>query len=145
MRKHSSTSFPNGIPLPRAQVKPMTLATKVLKVKYSLSTTPLRIVFISGIPEPKEGKLKRPHVMMEHRSKMIWKKAIRPRREGEMWGVIDIHLDLYVHISSHIYFESPAMRAAFVLGTVMLQLGAIALFKLRKWIYISEVNSCVLA
>lgn len=51
-RKESSTSFPRGIPLPRAQVRPMTLATKVLKVRYSLRTTPLSIVFISGIPDP---------------------------------------------------------------------------------------------
>lgn len=46
------TSLPRGMPLPRAQVRPMTLATNVLKVRYSLSTTPLRMVFISGIPEP---------------------------------------------------------------------------------------------
>lgn len=46
------TSFPRGIPLPRAQVKPMTLATNVLKVRYSFSTTPLRMVFISGMPDP---------------------------------------------------------------------------------------------
>lgn len=46
------TSLPRGIPLPRAQVRPMTLATKVLKVRYSFSTTPRRMVFISGIPEP---------------------------------------------------------------------------------------------
>lgn len=46
------TSLPRGIPLPRAQVRPMTLATNVLKVRYSFSTTPLRMVFISGIPDP---------------------------------------------------------------------------------------------
>ena len=46
------TSFPRGIPLPRAQVRPMTLATNVLNVRYSFRTTPLSIVFISGIPEP---------------------------------------------------------------------------------------------
>lgn len=46
------TSLPTGIPLPRARVRPMTLATKALSVKYSFSTTPLRIVFSSGIPEP---------------------------------------------------------------------------------------------
>lgn len=50
------TSFPRGIPLPRAQVRPMTLATKVLNVRYSFSTTPLSIVFISGIPEPEQRK-----------------------------------------------------------------------------------------
>lgn len=50
------TSLPRGMPLPRAQVRPMTLATKVLKVRYSLSTTPLRMVFISGIPEPARGE-----------------------------------------------------------------------------------------
>lgn len=48
----SVTSLPSGMPLPREQVRPMTLATKVLKVRYSFSTTPLRMVFISGIPEP---------------------------------------------------------------------------------------------
>lgn len=46
------TSLPRGMPLPREQVRPMTLATKVLKVRYSFSTTPLRMVFISGMPEP---------------------------------------------------------------------------------------------
>lgn len=46
------TSLPRGMPLPRAHVSPITLATKVLKVRYSFSTTPLRMVFISGIPEP---------------------------------------------------------------------------------------------
>lgn len=30
----------------------MTLATNVLKVRYSFSTTPLRMVFISGMPDP---------------------------------------------------------------------------------------------
>lgn len=51
----SVTSLPSGMPLPNAQVRPMTFATKVLKVRYSLSTTPLRMVFISGIPEPAGG------------------------------------------------------------------------------------------
>lgn len=46
------TSFPTGIPLPRAAVRPMTLATKALRVRYSFKTTPLRMVFSSGIPEP---------------------------------------------------------------------------------------------
>ena len=50
------TSLPRGMPLPRAQVRPMTFATNVLKVRYSLSTTPLRMVFISGIPEPGAGR-----------------------------------------------------------------------------------------
>lgn len=45
-------SFPRGIPEPRVAVRPTTLATRVLKVRYSLSTTPLRMVFISGMPEP---------------------------------------------------------------------------------------------
>lgn len=48
------TSLPKGIPLPRAHVRPITLATKVLRVRYSFSTTPRRIVFISGMPEPGE-------------------------------------------------------------------------------------------
>ena len=46
------TSFPTGIPLPRPAVRPMTLATKAFRVRYSFSTTPLRMVFSSGIPEP---------------------------------------------------------------------------------------------
>ena len=46
--------MPRGMPLPRAHVRPMTLATNVLKVRYSFSTTPLRMVFISGMPEPRE-------------------------------------------------------------------------------------------
>lgn len=46
------TSFPTGMPLPRAAVRPMTFAIKALRVRYSLSTTPLRMVFSSGIPEP---------------------------------------------------------------------------------------------
>lgn len=46
------TSLPTGIPLPRARVRPMTLAIKAFRVKYSFSTTPLRMVFNSGIPEP---------------------------------------------------------------------------------------------
>lgn len=48
------TSLPRGIPLPRAHVSPMTLATKVLRVRYSFSTTPRRMVFISGMPDPAE-------------------------------------------------------------------------------------------
>lgn len=48
------TSLPRGIPLPRAQVSPMTFATKVLRVRYSFSTTPRKMVFISGMPDPGE-------------------------------------------------------------------------------------------
>lgn len=40
------------MPLPSVAVNPITLATSVLNVKYSLSATPRRIVFISGMPEP---------------------------------------------------------------------------------------------
>lgn len=37
----------------------MTLATNVLNVRYSFSTTPRRMVFISGIPEPgKENEMR---------------------------------------------------------------------------------------
>lgn len=50
------TSLPTGIPLPRPAVSPMTLAMKALRVRYSFSTTPLRMVFSSGIPEPVEEK-----------------------------------------------------------------------------------------
>lgn len=46
------TSLPTGIPLPRPAVSPMTLAIKAFRVRYSFSTTPLRMVFSSGIPEP---------------------------------------------------------------------------------------------
>ena len=46
------TSLPTGIPLPKPAVRPMTFATKALRVRYSFSTTPLRMVFSSGIPEP---------------------------------------------------------------------------------------------
>lgn len=52
-RADGPTSLPTGMPLPRARVRPMTLAIKAFRVKYSLSTTPLRMVFSSGIPEPK--------------------------------------------------------------------------------------------
>lgn len=45
-------SLPRGMPLPRAHVSPITLATKVFRVRYSFRTTPRRMVFISGIPEP---------------------------------------------------------------------------------------------
>lgn len=51
----SLTSLPTGIPLPRPAVSPSTFAINALSVKYSFSTTPLSMVFISGIPEP-EGK-----------------------------------------------------------------------------------------
>ena len=37
-------SFPSGIPEPNVAVRPTTFATSVLKVKYSLSTTPLNII-----------------------------------------------------------------------------------------------------
>ncbi len=40
------------MPAPNVAVKPITFAIKVLNVKYSLRATPLKIVFISGIPEP---------------------------------------------------------------------------------------------
>lgn len=50
----SATSLPRGMPLPRAQVSPMTFATKVLRVRYSFSTTPRKMVFISGMPDPGE-------------------------------------------------------------------------------------------
>lgn len=46
------TSFPNGIPAPSVAVRPITLATNVLNVRYSLRATPRNMVFISGIPEP---------------------------------------------------------------------------------------------
>ena len=49
------TSFPTGMPLPSPAVRPTTLATKALRVRYSLRTTPLIIVFSSGIPDPKNN------------------------------------------------------------------------------------------
>lgn len=51
-KNQEHTSFPSGIPLPSVAVKPITFATSVLNVRYSLSVTPRKIVFISGIPEP---------------------------------------------------------------------------------------------
>lgn len=56
-KQKRSTSFPMGIPLPRPAVRPMTLATNALSVRYSFNTTPLRMVLSSGIPEP-EGQIK---------------------------------------------------------------------------------------
>lgn len=55
----SFTSLPTGMPLPRPAVSPMTLAMKALRVRYSFSTTPLRMVFNSGIPEPVDKKKQR--------------------------------------------------------------------------------------
>lgn len=49
------TSLPRGMPLPRTQVRLMTLDTKVLKVSCSFSITPRRMVLISGTPEPASG------------------------------------------------------------------------------------------
>lgn len=46
------TSLPKGIPLPSVAVSPTTLAINVRKVRYSFNVTPLKIVFISGMPEP---------------------------------------------------------------------------------------------
>ena len=46
------TSFPMGRPLPSEVHNPTILDIKVRNVRYSFSTTPLRIVFISGIPDP---------------------------------------------------------------------------------------------
>ena len=45
-------SLPRGIPLPSVAVSPTILASSVLPERYSFSTTPLRMVFISGMPEP---------------------------------------------------------------------------------------------
>lgn len=60
MKKGDSfTSLPTGIPLPRLAVSPMTLAMKALRVRYSFRTTPLRMVFNSGIPEPGRGEKKK--------------------------------------------------------------------------------------
>lgn len=56
---HLFTSLPTGIPLPRLAVSPMTLAMKALRVRYSFRTTPLRMVFSSGIPEPVRKKQKK--------------------------------------------------------------------------------------
>ena len=41
-----------GNPLPREEHRPTILEMSVLNVRYSFSTTPRKIVFISGIPEP---------------------------------------------------------------------------------------------
>lgn len=55
--------MPTGIPLPRPAVRPMTLAMKALRVRYSFKTTPLRMVFSSGIPEPVFKKREREVIM----------------------------------------------------------------------------------
>lgn len=49
------TSFPTGMPLPSPAVRPTTLATKALRVRYSLRTTPLIMVLSSGIPDPENN------------------------------------------------------------------------------------------
>lgn len=56
--------MPTGIPLPRPAVRPMTLAMKALRVRYSFKTTPLRMVFSSGIPEPAFNKEREREVIM---------------------------------------------------------------------------------
>lgn len=80
------TSFPRGIPLPRAQVKPMTLATNVLNVRYSFRTTPLRIVFISGIPEPGEREERRAGGEDGVKRRDEWKESNYRQRERERDG-----------------------------------------------------------
>lgn len=70
------TSLPRGMPLPRAQVKPITLATKVLKVRYSFSTTPRRMVFISGIPEPRGKNYEGGYKEIWEHVKATWLKLI---------------------------------------------------------------------
>ena len=45
-------SLPSGIPLPSVAVRPTILASSVFPERYSFSTTPLRMVFISGMPDP---------------------------------------------------------------------------------------------
>lgn len=52
------TSLPRGRPEPRVAVTPITFAINVLKVKNSFNATPLNMVFISGIPEPTNKKIK---------------------------------------------------------------------------------------
>ena len=46
------TSLPMGRPHPSDVHSPTTLAMSVRRVRYSFNTTPRKIVFISGIPEP---------------------------------------------------------------------------------------------
>lgn len=41
-----------GRVLPKDEHSPTTLDTRVLNVRNSFNTTPLNIVFISGIPDP---------------------------------------------------------------------------------------------
>ena len=45
-------SFPKGIPDPSVEVRPITLAPNILILRYSGRTTPLKITFISGRPDP---------------------------------------------------------------------------------------------
>lgn len=103
------TSFPRGIPLPRAQVRPITLATNVLKVRYSFRTTPLSIVFISGIPEPGKWKgrdarwddgVERKELKESNYRERDEENKWRARRGG--WGgkLIDIHIVFCMRIAS---------------------------------------------
>lgn len=44
------------LPQARVQVSPTTLAPKFLMARYSSSTTPVRMVLSSGMPEPWWGR-----------------------------------------------------------------------------------------
>ena len=96
----------------------MTLATNVLKVRYSLRTTPLRIVFISGIPEPRkwkerdarcddgvqrEDELKESNYTERERDEENKWRANGGRERGEGERLIDIHIVFCMHIASEVY------------------------------------------
>ena len=55
-RERTLTSFPKGNVLPREEHNPTTLDTRVRNVRYSFSTTPRNIVFISGMPDPSHNE-----------------------------------------------------------------------------------------
>lgn len=109
-REEGITSFPRGIPLPRAHVRPMTLAMNVLKVKYSFRTTPLRMVFISGMPEP--GKRRR-EWMRKRKENM--KESNYREKDGWREKLISINM----HITSEVH-STDFLSTQLVLGGFMM-------------------------
>lgn len=87
----------------------MTLATNVLKVRYSLRTTPLRIVFISGIPEPGKRKERdarcddgvqgEDELKESNYTERGMKRINEEPAGGEGERLIDIHIVFCMHIA----------------------------------------------